>query len=245
MTQRLNTNKNAPPLYIQVKEDLKKKIESGYWKPGDKITSEWDLCEYYDVSRITVREAINELVWEEYLIRQRAKGTFVLNYKEKDYYTHVKSYTYEMNELGQTAHTYMANVKKIKANEFLAKQLNIHIGNDVIELCRVRGSENRYPVYFKTYWAFSDIFSLNSEDYYGSFYEMLKKEGIILENIKEYLEAIRPNKEVRTQLKIDDNMPVLKRVRHAKNSSGDFIEYTECYYVGENYRYYIDLELKK
>lgn len=248
MTKQLNTDKSASPLYIQVKQDLKQKIEEGHWQSDDRIPPEMELCEHYGVSRITIREAVNELVWENYLIRKRAKGTFVLNYKEqlsdKDYYTYIKSYTFEMNELGKKAETIQATITEIEADEYLGEQLNIPVGNKVIELKRVRGSHNKYPVFFKTYWKYNSSFPLDSKDYYGSFYQMLKSKGIILENIKEYLEAIRPDEEVQHYLTIDSDMPVLRRVRNAKNSKGDFIEYTECYYVGENYRYYIDLTLE-
>ncbi|MDN4075981.1 GntR family transcriptional regulator [Fictibacillus terranigra] len=248
MVNRLNTDRDAAPLYIQIKSELKGKIEKGEWKTGDKIPSEMELCKLYNVSRITVREAINELVWEEYLVRHRAKGTFVLDYQQKetdkDYYTYVKSFTYEMNELGENVTTIHAEVKKIKADQALAKQLNVKEGDEVIELKRLRGMPNKVPVFFKTYWAHQSNFSLDSKDYYGSFYEMLKINGIILTNVKEYLEAVKPNEEVAQRLNISEDTPILKRVRSAKTQTGDFEEYTECFYIGESYRYYIDLTAK-
>lgn len=248
MVNRLNTDRDAAPLYIQIKSELKGKIENGEWKTGDKIPSEMELCQLYNVSRITVREAINELVWEEYLIRQRAKGTFVLDNKQKesdkDYYTYVKSFTYEMNELGEKVTTIHAEVKKIKADQDLAKQLNVKQGDEVIELKRLRGLPNKVPVFFKTYWSYQSAFSLESEDYYGSFYEMLKVSGIILTNVKEYVEAVKPNEEIQQWLSISEDTPVLKRVRNAKDQKDNFEEYTECYYIGNSYRYYIDLTTK-
>ncbi|MGJ7913515.1 GntR family transcriptional regulator [Neobacillus sp. LXY-1] len=249
MVNKLNTDRDAAPLYLQIKSELKRKIEEGEWKPGDKIPSELELCELYNVSRITVREAINELVWEEYLIKQRPKGTFVLDYQQKgsdkDYYTYVKSFTYEMNESGKKVTTIHAEVKKVKADSFLAKQLNIKPGDEVIELKRVRGLVNKNtPVFFKTYLTYKPNFPLQSNEYYGSLYEKLKENGIILANVKEYLEAVRPDKEVQKWLNTAEDTPILKRVRNAKNQKGDFVEYTECYYIGDSYRYYIDLILK-
>lgn len=247
MSFKLNTSKDAPPLFIQIKNDIKRRIEEGHWKPGDKIPSEIELCKYYDVSRITVREAINELVWENYLVRKRAKGTFVLDKKErepkKDYSTLVKSHAYEMNEIGKEATTYYADVKKIKATDTIARELEIPVGSDVIQLKRLRGVNNEYPIYFKTYWKYEPYFSLNTDKYYGSFYELLNNHGIKITKIKEYLEAITPSDEVKEKLNIPEGKPVLKRVRKATNTERTFIEYSECYYVGENYRYYIHLDL--
>ncbi|MFD3446485.1 GntR family transcriptional regulator [Microbacteriaceae bacterium 4G12] len=247
MVSKLNTDRDAAPLYLQIKSELKRKIEEGEWNPGDKIPSELELCELYNVSRITVREAINELVWEDYLIRQRPKGTFVLDYQQKgsdkDYYTYVKSFTYEMNESGKKVTTFRAEVQKVKADPFLAKQLNIKPGDEVLELKRLRGLASKVPVFFKTYFAYKSNFSLQSNEYYGSLYELLKENGIIIANVKEYLEAVRPDKEVQKWLDTSEDTPILKRVKNAKNQKGDFVEYTECYYIGESYRYYIDLIL--
>src|SRR5690606_12406951 len=155
MKYQLNTEKDAAPLYIQIKNDLKKKIEDGYWKPGDKITSEIELCNYYDVSRITVREAINELVWENYLVRKRAKGTFVLSEKDRhphqDYSTHIKSYAYEMNEIGKEVKTFHAEKNKIQSNRLSAKEFEIPEGTEVIQLQRLRDVNNKLPIFVKTY----------------------------------------------------------------------------------------------
>jgi GntR family transcriptional regulator len=64
-------------LYVQVYAIFLKKIESGEWRDGLQIPSEDELCRMYDVSKVTVREAIHELVREGYLKRQQGKGTFV------------------------------------------------------------------------------------------------------------------------------------------------------------------------
>jgi GntR family transcriptional regulator len=64
-------------LYVQIYSLLKEKIISKNWPVGAQIPTEDELCKTYDVSKITVREAINELVREGYLKRQQGKGTFV------------------------------------------------------------------------------------------------------------------------------------------------------------------------
>ncbi|WP_028841561.1 GntR family transcriptional regulator [Thermodesulfobacterium hveragerdense] len=64
-------------LYLQIFDILKKKIESGEWKPGSKIPTEEQLCKMFNVSRVTVRNALLELVRHGYLIRKQGKGTFV------------------------------------------------------------------------------------------------------------------------------------------------------------------------
>ena len=64
-------------LYVQIYSIFLEKIESGEWSAGNQIPTEDELCRIYDVSKVTVREAIQELVREDYLKRQQGKGTFV------------------------------------------------------------------------------------------------------------------------------------------------------------------------
>ena len=72
------------PLYRQLKDILKEDIESGIWKPGDRIPSENELREQYDVSRNTVIKALEELVQEGLLRREQGRGTFVSSPKISD-----------------------------------------------------------------------------------------------------------------------------------------------------------------
>lgn len=67
----------AIPLYKQICDDIIQKIECHELKPGDKIPSETELASQYDVSRMTVRQALNEMLRERVLLRRRGFGTFV------------------------------------------------------------------------------------------------------------------------------------------------------------------------
>ncbi|MGY4706656.1 extracellular solute-binding protein [Candidatus Bipolaricaulota sp. J31] len=69
--------RSATPLYLQIKEILKERIERGEYAPGERLPTEMELCEMFGVSRITVRQALNELAKEGLLYRQRGSGTYV------------------------------------------------------------------------------------------------------------------------------------------------------------------------
>lgn len=74
----MELNKNAQqPLYQQLMVKIRDKIRSGEYQPGDKIPTEKDLSEIYDVSRITVRRTVEELCNQGYLSKCQGKGTFV------------------------------------------------------------------------------------------------------------------------------------------------------------------------
>jgi len=70
----------ALPIYHQLKEIIKREIGQGRIKPGDRIPTEYELCEQFSISRTPVRQALAELVHEGLLVRLRGRGTFVNGY---------------------------------------------------------------------------------------------------------------------------------------------------------------------
>ena len=89
---------SAIPLYQQVAEDLKNRIEQGEFCSGQSIPSEAKLCEQYEVSRITIRNAIAELVEQEILVKYQGKGVFVRTPKISSSLTTFKGFTYFCQE---------------------------------------------------------------------------------------------------------------------------------------------------
>ena len=86
-------DKDVPvPLYYQLKEIIREDIERGRLSPGRSIPSERELVDRYNISRMTVRQAISELVVEGYLYRQRGKGTFVAEPKIKQKLLRLRGY---------------------------------------------------------------------------------------------------------------------------------------------------------
>ena len=67
----------ATPLYLQIKSKIKKEIRTGILKPGDKLPSESEMQKKYNISRVTIRNAMAELESEGYIIKVQGKGSFV------------------------------------------------------------------------------------------------------------------------------------------------------------------------
>ncbi len=82
MEPLVNQN-SAIPLYRQVADNLLSRIQAGEWQENDKLPSEFVLIQEFNVSRITIRAALSELVDSGFLIRSHGRGTFVAPQKEK------------------------------------------------------------------------------------------------------------------------------------------------------------------
>jgi len=65
------------PLYRQVAAVLRERIENGVFRPGERIPTEYELCDEFGVSRISIRQALSELVYEGLLSRRQGSGTYV------------------------------------------------------------------------------------------------------------------------------------------------------------------------
>jgi len=88
--------------YLRISRDLRRDIQAGRWKIGDRIPSEAELSQKYGVSRGTVRSAIEQLVREQMLRKEQGRGTFVISavprlQKSVDW---LASFTYQLQDVG-------------------------------------------------------------------------------------------------------------------------------------------------
>lgn len=107
-------NGSSKPLYIQLKQIIADDIKKGVYSPSVKLPTENELCETYNVSRITVRKAILDLVEEGWLVRQQGKGTFVKSPKLKRELIAVNGYSEFMESTGKNRNTRSFLMKSLK-----------------------------------------------------------------------------------------------------------------------------------
>jgi GntR family transcriptional regulator len=144
------------PLYFQIKEDLKKKIQEGEYKNGDLLPSEKEFMERYDISSTTIRRALNDLVQEQYLERKAGKGTFVKFQKVKRNLKRIIGFTNNMLEMGLTPSTKVLSIKVLPANIFARERLGLKKGEEVFELKRLRLA-NDVPMLLETRYIRKDL----------------------------------------------------------------------------------------
>jgi GntR family transcriptional regulator len=133
-------DKNNPtPLYYQLKQILKEKIDNGVWKPGDTIPTENDIMAQYGISRSTVRQAILSLAHEGFLRREKSKGTIVTSQTGRIHFVgSLISFSEEMQRDGIHHFSRVLEQKIIPADKDIASKLNIPDFSDVYFLKRVR-----------------------------------------------------------------------------------------------------------
>lgn len=101
------------PLYQQLYADLRSKIQSGEWQPGDLIPAESELTREYQLSRITVRAALDQLVQDGLIDRFAGRGSFVKQL-EPETTLCLTSFTERVLSLGRTPSTQLLQLKRLK-----------------------------------------------------------------------------------------------------------------------------------
>lgn len=130
------------PLYYQLREQIREKIISDEWSYGYEIPSELSLCESLHLSRATVRQAIDDLVNENMLVRMRGKGTYV-TYKKASNFLIEPSFIGQAAHLGKQSTTKLVLNRKEALDRKLALELNLSIDMQVTHLKRVRYLDNK------------------------------------------------------------------------------------------------------
>lgn len=235
------------PLYYQVKENLMEKITNKYFVVGDLIPSETDLQETYKVSRITIRRAIQELVQEGYLTTQQGKGTFVSKPKASQELNLISSWAETMISLGMQPHTENISFTEEAVPANVAKALNLHPGDMVYKLYRIRFVNNE-PICLMTNYLIPSIVPgiLEKELIGESLYETLEKGyNIVLNSAEEVVEAKAAKEKEAKLLQIKKGAPLLLATRVTYDINNHPIELVTTLTRGDRYSYTIKLSGRK
>lgn len=125
------------PLYAQVKQALQAEIEA-HLKPGDALPSEPELEKRFNVSRITVRRALDELVSEGLIVRQQGRGTFVRQQPIAQELTRLLSWSAQMRQMGLEPSSSNGEIEVVEPTREQAVQLELRPGERVVRVRRLR-----------------------------------------------------------------------------------------------------------
>ena len=200
------------PIYEQVMDYIKKKIEKGEWKKGDKISTEKDLMELFDVSRGTVKKAISLLVEEKVLTQKQGKGPFVID--ENISFPLAEgliSFSESMKSQGIDFETELINLEKKKADEKIAEQLKINVGDDYLFIERTRTVHDEVVMFIQNNITIQLAPNIDTADYaHESLFNIVEKYS---EHKVAYSEtsfaAVPSTKTISELLHIEENSPLL------------------------------------
>ena len=237
--------KTSPiPLHHQLKTLISEMIENDELRPGDPIPTERELCEWHGVSRMTVNKAILALVNEGLVYRERGRGTFVLQPKEKHSLSCLLGLTEEMQKRGLTVVTKLLSFAQIRPTKKLQCDLALADGEEVFAITRLRCVENEPYALETAYLPCKLCASLKAEALENaSLYQVLARDfALEMSYAHQSIEPIMLSDYESGILGVEQGALALLFARRTYRQDGTPLEVTKAVYRSDRYKFEITLQ---
>lgn len=230
------------PLYYQLMDIIVKKIETGELQEHDKLPSERELCEMYNVSRTTVRQTMQELEKEQYIYKQHGKGTFVAPRVIDQSLVKFYSFTEEMKRLNKNPTTKVLDFEEVESDSKLAMKLGIEEGDKIYKITRLRLADEEPMLYETSYLPvtrFPNLKSSHLEEHpmYSLFRDLYQ---VVITKANERFRAVPTSPTEARLLNIKEGEPSLL-IERLTYEQENVIEYTVTIARGDKFTYSVDL----
>ncbi|MDX9951242.1 MAG: GntR family transcriptional regulator [Methylophilaceae bacterium] len=232
------------PLYALIKATLREQILDGSYGEHARLPSEAELMVEYGVSRITVRQALNDLQNEQLIFKVPGKGAFVSRPKPFQQLARLQGFAEAMSNLGLETFNRLISLTTINADETTAARLQVPVGSPLVKIRRVRHAD-RQPVSLDVTYVRRDLgLRLAKEDL------ATRDIFVIIEN--EYatplghadlsMNAIAADGALAALLDVPVGAPILRMERLTWTRDGQPIDFEYLYYRGDSFRYQVRAE---
>ena len=233
------------PVYYQIKQTIKNWILNKEFNLGEKIPSENELSEKFNVSRLTVRQAIAQLGQEGFLISKRGEGTFVTNNQSMINRLSLE-FTGFMDDLFyQISRSKTKTVKKTKMPlpKLIKEKLELEGEEEVVQIKRLRFLEGSAFAFTVNYLPIEIGNNINEKDLYRkSLLQILEQDlGIQFTEAFQTIQASFADQEVAKQLGVHSGSPILFVERIMYTKKGKPVELVQSSYPGDLYKYIVRL----
>jgi GntR family transcriptional regulator len=229
------------PLYDLIEQNLRELILHDQLHMGEAVPSEWELADLYGVSRLTVRNALDNLTRQGWLIRRHGVGTFVAHPKITEISPSKLSFTEQMRVIGRIPSSQLISLRVVLAEGEVASQLKLEMGEPVVEIVRLRLADGE-PILLETSFLSQKRFPLletATELTSSSLYEWLVTHyQTSVAVMDQTLEPVMLNEVQARQLETQPGTPAMLSKVLAYTNGGDPIEYSWSVTRGDQCRFY-------
>ncbi len=228
------------PVYIQIHNQIKKDIEAGVWAVGDRIPSERGLALEFNVSRMTLRQAVQTLVEEGILERQVGAGTFVARKKVQEKMTGVTSFTELMEEQGKKPSS--RTVSYLVTTPSLSEMERLKLKDDekVLRMERIRYADE-VPICFEVATLpYSLVKDYERNQITTSLYRTLEESGRKIGHAQQSVSAQVASERIAEYLNIKRGSAILRLRQITELGDGTPFEYVRTQYAGDKFEFYLE-----
>lgn len=219
----------------RIKEIILNKIKDDTYNPSDRLPTEKELCEAFEVSRTTVRIALKQLEKEGYLYRVQGRGTFVAEKKVTQALTQtVKQYSDQVAVQGKTGEIKVISLQVVPADDILCKHLPVSKNAPIQKIERIRQANSNITQYEASYIPWETAPAITQGDAEDSLYRTLKeKYHQPITRTVEKIEIIFADDSIAKLLNYEVNHPCfyIETTTYGQNEKA--IEYSNSYFRGD------------
>lgn len=226
------------PLYQQLSDEIKEQIILGKLKAGDRLMTEAELSQQYEVSRITVRKAIELLVDEGYVMRKQGIGTFIAEKKLRrvvDSDNLVRSFSETSRMSGQEPSSELLSMEWILPETSIQHHLHVNEGEKVLKIVRLRKIDG-IPVMVETNYYPQKMDFLLQSNLTGSTYEVFREHGLIPSHAIRSIQICYATAEEAHLLGVEENQPLLLQSEETTDQNHEPIHYSKVVVNSQRYR---------
>ena len=236
------SKKTLLPFHKQISHDIVAKIQSGEYKPGDKLPTESEICEKYHVSKAPVRQALTNLARENYIYTVKGKGSFVLSGSFAASLDKLESFSEIIRRMGFEPGARFMGKRLVKPNAEILHALNLTNNNDVLEVIRLRLIGDEIFSINYSYYSLEEFPQIINLDFAceSLYEEFTKKLQGKISFAKASLLAVTADKDIAKALQIKPGSAVLLQNRSTlflSNNKEVPIEYAKAFFVPDKYRF--------
>ncbi|MGT2755002.1 GntR family transcriptional regulator [Streptococcus ovis] len=228
------------PAYIAIHDQIKDEIDKGIWKIGQRLPSERDLADTFQVSRMTLRQAITLLVEEGVLTRKVGSGTYVASTRVQEKMRGTTSFTEIIQLQGKTPSSKLLSYIRTHPNEQECKQLNLKQIDTIIRMERVRYADDVPVVYEVASIPANLIENVRKEEVTNHFFKTLTDNGYEIGKSQQTIYARLASEKVAKHLQITKNEAILALRQVSYLTDGRPFEYVNSQYVGDRFEFYLE-----
>lgn len=229
----LQISRNYPvALYLQIAAALEQDIRSDKIKQGERIGTQLELEKRFEVSKVTIRKAIEALENKGLVVTIHGKGTFVRPEKVEQALNHLKGLTDIINESGFDSYVKITTMKMVLDEEVFLSDIESADKSKYLYIERLHFIKEKPIALAKIYLPYEIGKQLDKKELESqTLYSLLEQKlGITIGEATQFIEACPADDKLVDTLEVQKGTPLLKIERDTLNNANKLIEKIVFYY---------------